>query len=134
MKFLDKKGLSDLVAFTRDNFIHSVSYDSVDHLINFYNGDGDIIGTINASNFIKDGMVSNVTMGVPESGTLKLGYTGTGLYFIGKVERLELHDGVHELMLEPYYSTMHKQFGFLDYDSHKFYPSVTGVPLQGKLQ
>lgn len=68
MKFLDLNGLSQLVTFGNNSYVSSVIYDSTNHIINFKNANGRVISSIDASNFIKDGMVSSVTIGTPETG------------------------------------------------------------------
>ena len=68
MKFLDLNGLSQLVTFGNNSYVSSVIYDSTNHVINFKNANGNVINSIDASNFIKDGMVSSVTIDTPETG------------------------------------------------------------------
>lgn len=68
-------------------------------------------------------------------GTLKVGYTGTGLYFIGDVYFIEVYSQTEGVImwLTPAYSVKLKQFGLLNQADHRFYYSATGVPLSGVL-
>lgn len=69
------------------------------------------------------------------NGTLKVGYTGTGLWFIGNVNSIEVRNiiGGTAMILSPVYSVRLKQYGLLEQRTRTFYYSVTGVPLGGEL-
>lgn len=69
-------------------------------------------------------------------GTLKVGYTGTGLYFIGDIYFIEAFNQTEGVTfwLTPAYSVRLNQFGLLNQADHRFYYSATGVPLSGVLR
>ena len=69
-------------------------------------------------------------------GTLKVGYTGTGLYFIGDLYFIEVFNQTEGVImwLTSAYSVRLNQFGLLNQVDNRFYYSVTGVPLGGQLR
>lgn len=66
--------------------------------------------------------------------TLKIGYTGTGGYFIGNVYSCQIKLGntiVREFI--PVYNQTKGEYGLLDTINNTFYGSITGTPLEGEL-
>lgn len=64
--------------------------------------------------------------------TLKLGYSGTGNYFIGTIYKCQISkNGVLVMDLVPAYNKRINEYGFVDLLTGQFYGSVTGTPIWG---
>ena len=62
-------GLSEYVSGQTDGLFKEVEYVSSSETIVFKDKDGDIVGTVDASRFVKDGMVLSVVVDTPTGGT-----------------------------------------------------------------